>query len=61
MQKSIVFHVYDNRLDRIASFEFAPDAASHTALLPGFENFNIGHIVTAIAEIHITTFGALPS
>jgi hypothetical protein len=57
MQKSIVLHVSDDRFDRIAAFKLAPDATSHTALLSGFEYLNIGHIVTAITKIDITTLG----
>jgi len=33
MHKAIIFHVSDDRFDCVASFEFAPDAASYTALL----------------------------
>ncbi len=60
MHKAVIFHVSDDRFDRVASFKLAPDAASYTTLLSCFEYLNIGHVVTAIAEIHITTFGALP-
>ncbi len=60
MHQAIVFHVPDDGFDGIASFQFAPDAASHTAPLSGLEYLNIAHVVTAIAKIHITTFGTLP-
>ena len=60
MQKSVVFHVSNNRFDSNRSFELTPDAASYTALLSCFKNLNIGNVVTAIAEIDITTLGALP-
>ena len=57
VHQAIVFHVSDDRFDGIASFKLAPDAASYTALLPCFEYFNIGNIVTAITKVHKTTLG----
>ena len=59
MQESVDFHVSHDRFDSVASFELTLDPASHTALLPAFENLNIGNVVTTIAEIHITTLGTL--
>ena len=57
MHKAIVFDVADDRFDGITSFELAPNAARHTALLSCFENFNISHVVTAITKIDTTTLG----
>ena len=57
VQKTVVPHVPDDRFDGVASFEFAPDAARHAALLSGFEHLDIINIVTAITQIDITTFG----
>ncbi len=55
MHKAIVFHVADDRFDRITSIQFTPDAARHTTLLSCFEYLNIRHVVTAITQIAYST------
>ena len=59
MEKSIVFHVPDERFDRITPFQFSANTASDATFLPGFENLTIVNVVTTITEVDITPFGAL--
>ena len=59
MHEPIIFHVTDDWFDGIAPFELTSDAASDTALLSCLEYFNIGHVVTTISQINITSLGTL--
>ncbi len=61
MHQPVVFHVTDDRLDRITPFQFAPDAICHTPFLTCFENHDILDIVAAVTQINVTAFQSLPA